>query len=162
MIQWPLTLNNNRHIMHLPLIMVINCTKLCDPGAFSSFCILPTFYIPSMWQYNLDLWLLTLKNNRHLSLIMLINCTKQYNPGTNGSVCIYPAYNVSFSYYVTIQSWLLTSDFEKYWDLPLIMVFINCNKLYDPGAYGLFCILPMISYYVTIRPWRLTSDLENQ
>ena len=28
---------------HLPLIMVINCTKLYDPGVYSSLCILPTF-----------------------------------------------------------------------------------------------------------------------
>ena len=50
---------------------------------------------------------------------------------------------------------------QNFKHLPLIMV-INCIKLYDPGAYGSFSILPTtFSYYGTIRPWPLTSDLEN-
>ena len=41
----------------------------------------------------------------------------------------------------------------------LIMV-INCPKLYNPEAYGSFCIPPTtFSFYVTIQP--LISDLKN-
>ena len=56
-------------------------------------CILPRF--PAMWQYDLDLWPPTLKNNSRLPLIMIINCTKFYDPEAHGSFCIlltmYPA-----------------------------------------------------------------------
>ena len=65
---------------------------------------------PTMWQYNLDLWPLILKNNTHLPLIMVINCTKLYDHGAYGSFCILPK---PFSFYVTIRPWSLTSDLEK-------------------------------------------------
>ena len=48
-------------------------------------------YYPTMWQYDLDRWPTTLKNNWHLPLNMVINCTKLYDPGAiNGSFCILP------------------------------------------------------------------------
>ena len=43
---------------HLPLIMVINYTNLCDPGAYSSLCILPTlsYYVTiQLWPVTTDL-----------------------------------------------------------------------------------------------------------
>ena len=70
----PPTLKNTRH---LPLIMLINCTKLYDPALMVQSvsclqCILPRF--PTMWQYNLYLGPLILKNNRYFPLNMVINC----------------------------------------------------------------------------------------
>ena len=59
---WPPTLKNNRHF---PFIMLNNWTKLCDPGAYESFWILPATVF-TMWQYNLDLSSTTLKNYRHI------------------------------------------------------------------------------------------------
>ena len=66
---WPPNLKNNRHI---PLIMVINCIKLYDPGGCGSFCILPTTF---SYYVTIRPWPLTLENNRHIPLIMLIKCT---------------------------------------------------------------------------------------
>ena len=58
--------------------------------------------------------------------------------------------------YVTKRLWPLTLKNDRH--LSLIMV-INCTKLYDPGAYGSFCILPTrFSYYVSIQPLPFTND----
>ena len=68
-------------------------------------------------------------------------------------------YPVTFSYYVTIQLWPLILKNQKHFSL---IVVIYCIMLYDPGAYGLFCILSTtFCYYVTIRPWPLTPTLKN-
>jgi hypothetical protein len=64
---WPLTLKNNRV---LPLMMVINCTRLYDPGAYSLVVILLTRFSPSKKYY--DLWALTLKNNMVLPVMMVV------------------------------------------------------------------------------------------
>ena len=52
---WPLTptLINNKQ--YLTLIIVINCTKLYDPGSYGSVCIPPTmvFFLPWPWPLTL-------------------------------------------------------------------------------------------------------------
>ena len=58
---WPPTLK--KHYASF-LTMLINCSRLYVPGAYDSFCILPTTF-PTKWQYYLDLWPATLQNNRH-------------------------------------------------------------------------------------------------
>ena len=93
-----LTLNNTGH---LPLLMVINCTKLEEPAykAQSVSCLqrIQSRFL-SMWQY------------QHLPLIMVINYTNLCDPGAYSSLCILP----TLSYYVTIQLWPVTTDLEKH------------------------------------------------
>ena len=74
------TLKNNRH---LSLIMLINCIKLYDPGAFGSVCILPTTF---SYYVTIRLWPKTsdFKNKRHLPLIMLIKCSRTSRFGLQG------------------------------------------------------------------------------
>ena len=74
------TLKNNRH---LSLIMLINWTKLYDPGAFGSVCILPTTF---SYYVTIRLWPKTsdFKNKRHLPLIMLIKCSRTSRFGLQG------------------------------------------------------------------------------
>ena len=69
---WPFTPDLEKQ-WHIPLIMVVNCTRLYDPGAYGSFCILPTTF---SYFVTIRPWPLTLKNNKHPLLSMMFKCTK--------------------------------------------------------------------------------------
>jgi hypothetical protein len=98
----PLTLTNNRLLF---LIMVIKCTKLSDPEAYSSVSILPIwfFYLKVMLQS------LTLKSYRILPFIMVIKYIKMHNPEAYGSV------STRFSYQVMLWPWPLIGFFLSTW-----------------------------------------------
>ena len=119
------TLKNDKY--H-PFIMMINCTDLYDPGAYGSFCILPTIFF---YYVTVRPWPLTIdsENKKALSLIMLINFTKLSDPGANGSFCILP----TISYYVTIRPWPLTMKNSRHhplscWsNVPRCKILIEAN-----------------------------------
>ena len=46
--------------------------------------------VPTMWEYDLELWSPPLKNSRHLALIMVINGTKMNDPVAYSSFSILP------------------------------------------------------------------------
>ena len=149
MILWPwprsVTSNNNRH---LPLSVVINCTKRFDSGAASCLQrILPRF--PTLWQYNFDLWPLILKNKRHFPLIMVNTCRKEYDPGAYGSFCILPT---TFSYNVTIRPWQTISIFlSSCWST------VPSCKILEPGTNG----SRSVSCHVfLIYMWQYDLDLD--
>ena len=117
--------------------------------------LVPTAYLvgfPTMWQYKLELWPSTLKNEEHLPPIMVINCINLYVPGAYGSFCIPPSFPTMWQY--DLDLWPPTLKNNRH--LSLIML-INCTKLQDPGlmVQSVSClqwILPS-SYYVAIKPW---------
>ena len=117
---------------------------------------------PTMWQYDLDLWLTTLKNNRHLP-INADPLNRVLDLGTNGSVCIlHTMYPVRLSRFTMWQYDidLCSPTLKNKRVLPLIML-MNCTKLYDPGTLGSFRILLTTFFYnVTVRPWPLITDFE--
>ena len=100
---WPLTLINN---WHLPLIMVINFTKLYDPGAYGSFHrgLLPlekkTPIDPSTYNYTL------------VSFFFLAGASPC------GSFCI-P--HTAFSFFVTIRPWPLTLKNNRHLFLTMLI-----------------------------------------
>jgi hypothetical protein len=125
--------------------MVIKCTKLYNPGAYSLVAILPTRFFHSVM---LQSWPLTLKNDKVFPLTMVITCTKFYDPGAKGLVSIL----LLLCFIMT-----LTFDLENNRSLPLIIqVVINHTELYDPGFYILVSILHSRFFYYMQQPWPLT------
>ena len=135
--------------------MVINYTKLYDPGAYGSVLYSCLQRFPTKWHYDLDLWPPTLKNNK-----------------ASSSHHSNQLYQVVWSWSITVRSVSRLQRFLNTWhyeldlwpttlknnrDLPLTMV-INYTKLYDPGTYGSFCI-PAYNVFLLSDTTTLTFDL---
>ena len=72
--------------------------------------------------------------------------------------CVLPRFPTMWQYNLDLWPTILKID-----NLLSSIIVINCIKLFDPGAYCSFVILPTtFSNYVKIWPWPLTTDLRKK